>query len=253
MPGTFKLFGSSRDPLSAGPRGHVTARAPSRRESRLALCARLCRCLPAPRREGEERRSHRATGSGCACAANSCHPVRNKSPKFPESPWAGGHRLPSHLPLLGRVLSPARAPGNRFSGVRGMGTVGGGARAVFLALPRSARGSRGCRRPAERRRRARDARSAAAATVTLARERPAMVLGWEAGASDSPLRPSGGSVPRLAVLPGAGVRVALLGRGARVVRGCLLLTFPLPARSAVDSAEAGPGAPLGAISSLGLS
>ncbi|KAM9083092.1 lysine-specific demethylase 4C isoform 1-T1 [Megaptera novaeangliae] len=27
------------------------ARAPSRRESRLALCARLCRCLPAPRRE----------------------------------------------------------------------------------------------------------------------------------------------------------------------------------------------------------
>eukprot|EP00070_Physeter_catodon_P042886 XP_028349780.1 lysine-specific demethylase 4C isoform X5 [Physeter catodon] len=86
------------------------ARAPSRRESRLALCARLCRCLPAPRREGEERRSHRATGAGCACAANSCHPVRNKSPKFPESPWAGGHRLPSHLPLLGRVLSPARAP-----------------------------------------------------------------------------------------------------------------------------------------------
>ncbi|XP_066897668.1 lysine-specific demethylase 4C isoform X6 [Kogia breviceps] len=86
------------------------ARAPSRRDSRLALCARLCRCLPAPRREGEERRSHRATGAGCACAANSCHPVRNKSPKFPESPWAGGHRLPSHLPLLGRVLSPACAP-----------------------------------------------------------------------------------------------------------------------------------------------
>nr|XP_025857157.1 lysine-specific demethylase 4C isoform X4 [Vulpes vulpes] len=47
---------------SAGPGGHVTARAPSRGESRPALCARLRRCLPTPRREGEERRSHRASG-----------------------------------------------------------------------------------------------------------------------------------------------------------------------------------------------
>ncbi|XP_048972045.1 lysine-specific demethylase 4C isoform X10 [Canis lupus dingo] len=47
---------------SAGPGGHVTARAPSRGESRPALCARLRRCLPSPRREGEERRRHRASG-----------------------------------------------------------------------------------------------------------------------------------------------------------------------------------------------
>lgn len=62
--------------------------------------------------------------------------------------------------------------------------------------------------------------------------------------------PRGGSVPGLAVLPGTGVGVALGGAEERaVVRECRLLTFPLPARSAADSGEAGPGAPLGAISS----
>lgn len=63
-----------------------------------------------------------------------------------------------------------------------------------------------------------------------------------------------GSVPALPILPGPGVGVALLGRrSARVVRGCGLLSFSLPAGSAADSRKAGPGAPLGALPSLGLS
>lgn len=132
-----------------GPGGHVTARAPSRRESRQALCARLRRCLASPRREGEEPRSDQASGGRCACAANSCHPVRNKSSKFPKFPWAEGHPLPPHLPPLGRIPVPTRAPGNRFSGVRAIGMVGGGARAVFSALPPSAPGRWGCRCPGE--------------------------------------------------------------------------------------------------------
>uniref|UniRef100_A0A8I5NVX8 Uncharacterized protein n=1 Tax=Papio anubis TaxID=9555 RepID=A0A8I5NVX8_PAPAN len=65
---------------------------------------------PPPRREGEARRSDRAAGVLCACAANSCHLVRNKSSEFPKSPWAGGHCL--LLFLLHRVvLSPQ--PGAR--------------------------------------------------------------------------------------------------------------------------------------------
>lgn len=181
MLGTFKLFGSSRDPPSAGPqRSRDDARALAQGEPAGPVRA-PSPLPPSPGREGEERRSDRATGVGCACAANSCHPVRNKSSKFPKSPWAGGHRFPSHLPPRGRVLAPARAPGNRFSGVRGMGPVGGGARAVFPVLSRSARGSRGCRRLAERRRRAGDARSADAVAVTLAREWPAMVAGLGSG------------------------------------------------------------------------
>ncbi|KAM9207172.1 uncharacterized protein PS065_014981 [Dugong dugon] len=47
----------SRDSLSAAPRGHVTARAPPRRGSRPAPCAR-----PPPGRAGAERRSERSRG-----------------------------------------------------------------------------------------------------------------------------------------------------------------------------------------------
>lgn len=164
----------------SGPSGHVTPRAPSRRESRQALCARLRRCLPSSRREGEERRSDQASGARCACAANSCHPVRNKSSKFPKSPWAGGHPLPPHLPPLGSIpVHPARQVTAFPDSGRGM--VGGGARAVFSALPRSARSRWGCRRSGQRRRGARDAGSTTAADVLLGREWPAIVAAERGG------------------------------------------------------------------------
>lgn len=62
-----------------------------------------------------------------------------------------------------------------------MGAAGGGARAIFLALPLSTRGSEGCGRPEELRHRGRDAQSATAATVMLGRERTAMVAGEGGG------------------------------------------------------------------------
>ncbi|CAK7292368.1 hypothetical protein VULLAG_LOCUS2543 [Vulpes lagopus] len=95
---------------SAGPGGHVTARAPSRGESRPG-CARAFAAASLPL-DGRVRSGGVIGRPGrCACAANSCHPVRNKSSKFPKSPRAGGCRLPPRLPPLGRVPVPTRAPG----------------------------------------------------------------------------------------------------------------------------------------------
>lgn len=62
-----------------------------------------------------------------------------------------------------------------------MEAVGGGARAVFPAVPHSARGSGGCPRRRKRRRGTRDALSAAPVTVMLGGERPAMVAGEGGG------------------------------------------------------------------------
>ena len=255
MLGTFKLFGSSRDPPSAGPqRSRDDARALAQGEPAGPVRA-PSPLPPSPRREGEERRSDRATGAGCACAANSCHPVRNKYSKFPKSPWAGGHRFPSHLPPRGRVLAPARAPGKPLfrspgdgaGGGRGPGGLPGTVplRAGQQWVPASGRAETPGRRRSVRGRRGCHSGERVAGHGRRAGK-------WEPVTARS--GPRGGSVPGLAVLPGTGVGVALGGAEERaVVRECRLLTFPLPARSAADSGEAGPGAPLGAISSLGLS
>lgn len=134
---------------------------------------------PPPRREGEARRSDRAAGVLCACAANSCHLVRNKSSEFPKSPWAGGHCL--LLFLLHRVvLSPQ--PARQVTAFPESGGRGGGR--GRRGLPGTApppRAAWGCWRPGERRRRGRDAPSVTAATVTLGRERPAAAAGEGCG------------------------------------------------------------------------
>lgn len=213
-----------------GPSGHVTARAPSRRESRQALCARLRRCLPSPRREGEERRSDQASGVRCACAANSCHLVRNKSSKFPESLWAGGHLLPPHLPSWGRVSVPTRAPGNRFSGVRRRERWGEGLGRSSRHCPPQRRAAGGGWRLGQRGRRAVD-RSVPGLCGCHAGERVASY--GRSGGRREPVTvrsgPLGGFGPRARRSPGGrSPGRAPWGRGARGwSRGADSFPFPL--------------------------
>ena len=123
--------------------------------------------------------------------------------------------MPSHLPLLGRVLSPPARQVTAFPESGGWGRWGEGPGRSSRHCPalRGAAGGAGVRRSGD------------AGPETLGPRPPRLSRwresgrpwsqGWEARASDSPLRPSGGSVPRLAVLPGAGVGVALLGTEER--------------------------------------
>ncbi|KAK2501669.1 hypothetical protein MC885_014308, partial [Smutsia gigantea] len=77
-----------------GPDSHVTARAPSRRENWLALCARGRRCLRSPLQEGEERRTapvQRAAVTQCGTSL----------PNFPNLPGPEATVF-----LLGVVSSP---------------------------------------------------------------------------------------------------------------------------------------------------
>lgn len=237
-----------------GPSGHVTTRAPSRRESRLAPCARLRRCLPAL--DGRVRSGGviGRLGSGARAQRTAVTQCGTSLPNFPNLP---GPEATVFLLifLLGVVSSPpparqvtafpesggwgrwGRGPGGLPGTVplrAGQQGVPASGRAETPGRRRSVRGRRGCH----------------------AGERVAS-HGRRAGKREPVTAcsgPRGGSVPGLAVLPGTGVGVALGGAEERaVVRECRLLTFPLPARSAADSGEAGPGAPLGAISSLGLS
>lgn len=66
--------------------------------------------------------------------------------------------------------------------------------------------------------------------------------------------PHWGSVPAFAVFPGAGVGVVLIGAEERAGGPGMLIPFLSPSsRVCGGLGEAGPAAPLGAISSLGLS
>lgn len=66
--------------------------------------------------------------------------------------------------------------------------------------------------------------------------------------------PHQGSVPALAALPGAGVEVALLGAEERAGGPEMLIPFLSPSGQVSGGlGDAGPSAPIGAVSSLGLS
>lgn len=66
--------------------------------------------------------------------------------------------------------------------------------------------------------------------------------------------PHQGSVPALAVLPGAGVGVALLGAEERAGGPEILTPFLSPSSQVSGGlGDPGPAVPLGAMSSLGLS
>lgn len=193
MPGTFKLFGSSRDPLSAGPSGHVTARARPRARRAGGRCARAFTAASQPLdgrlRSGGVIGRLRPGARAQRTAVTQCGTSLLNFPNLP------GSRATVFLLifLLGVVSSPQSARQvTAFPDSGEWGQWGEGPRAVFPALPRSARGSWGCRRPAERRRGAGDIRSAVAATVMPRGESgPPWSQQWEAGASDSPLWPSG--------------------------------------------------------------
>lgn len=87
--GTFKQFRSPRDTESARPSGHVRASAAHAREAGLCGSRVGHGLLPTPEPGGRGAAEGSRGGAACACAANSCHPVRNKSSKDPESLGGG--------------------------------------------------------------------------------------------------------------------------------------------------------------------
>lgn len=199
-----------------GPSGHVTTRAPSRRESRLAPCARLRRCLPAL--DGRVRSCGviGRLGPGARAQRTAVTQCGTSLPNFPNLP---GPEATVFLLifLLGVVSSPPPArqvTAFPESGGWGRWGEGPGRSSRHCPAPRGAAGGAGVWQSGDA-----GPETLGPWTPWLSRWRESgrpWSQGWEAGASDSPLRPSRRFGPRARRSPGDRSRGrARWSRGAR--------------------------------------